>query len=278
VIVSFASVRLRRLAVSALVLSAVLSPDGAAAECQGEDGGSSMVAEIRGGDTLILEDGRAVRLFGALLPIRGAGSDSTSKIREDAEKQITDLVMGEVVQLQVDAARRDRYGRVIAQVFVTNGEQRIWLQERLVASGLARVISSRDNRHCIAELLAAEKTARESSQGAWRTGLFSVKSAASEDILTGLAQNYEIVEGKVENIAEVKGRVYLNFGRNWRRDFTAVISGDALKLFPGEVEALGKLRGQQVRVRGWLENVNGPSIIITHPEQLEQLTSGTAAQ
>jgi hypothetical protein len=33
-----------------------------------------------------------------------------------------------------------------------------------------------------------------------------------------------------------------------------------------------------VRVRGWLENVNGPSIIITHPEQLEQLTSGTASR
>src|SRR5687768_9835023 len=135
--------------------------------------------------------------------------------------------MGSIVQLQVDAARRDRYGRAMAQVFTMKGEQRVWLQEKLISSGLARVISSKDNRRCIPELLAAEKTARDSSQGAWRAGLFSIKSAVSEEILAGLAQNYEIVEGKVENIAEVKGRVYLNFGRNWRRDFTVVISADA---------------------------------------------------
>lgn len=248
------------------------------AECQGEDGGSSMVAEIRGGDTLILQDGRSVRLFGALLPRRGREGDSATKPREDAEKQIAELVMGQVVQLQLDELRRDRYGRVMAQIFVTRGNERIWLQEKVVSAGLARVISSKENRRCIPELLAAEKAAREGQQGAWRSGLFSVRSAASEDILIGLAQNYEIVEGKVENIAEVKGRIYLNFGRNWRRDFTAVIPSDAVKLFASDAEGLSKLKGQQVRVRGWLDTINGPSITLTHPEQLEQLTSGTAAQ
>jgi hypothetical protein len=89
VIVSMTHERLRRLAVPVMLPSSVfLSPAGFAAECQGEDGGSSMVVEIRGGDTLILEDGRAVRLFGALLPRRGAASDGASKIREDAERLI----------------------------------------------------------------------------------------------------------------------------------------------------------------------------------------------
>jgi micrococcal nuclease len=267
--------------VASVILGAVAfgSSSGAAlAECRGDDGGSSLVAEIRGGDTLILEDGRSVRLFGALLPRRGAGQDPGLQAREAVEKQIAELTMGQVVQLQLDTVRRDRYGRVMAQIFVTRGEERIWLQEKLIAAGLARVISSRDNRRCIPELLAAEKHARDNRQGYWATGLFSVKPAASEEVLAGLAQSFEIVEGRIENVAEVRGRIYLNFGKNWRRDFTATLSGDALKLFPGEAEALNKLKGQLVRVRGWLENVNGPSIIITHPEQLEQLTSGTAAR
>jgi endonuclease YncB( thermonuclease family) len=272
--------RLRRLAAAALVapLPLLSAPGTALAECRGEDGGSSLVVEIRGGDTLILQDGRAVRLFGTLLPRRGRDGELGEQARDAAERQISELAAGQVVHLELDAMRRDRYGRVIAQVFVTQGEQRVWLQEKLVAGGLARVLSSKDNRRCIGELLAAEKTARDTRQGHWATGVFSVKPAASEDVLAALAQSFEIVEGRVENVAEVKGRIYLNFGRNWRRDFTATIPVDAVRLFPGETEGLGKLKGQVVRVRGWIENVNGPSVLVTHPEQLETLTSGTASR
>jgi micrococcal nuclease len=280
VIVSSARMRLRRLAAAALAapLPLLFAAGMALAECRGEDGGSGLVVEIRGGDTLILQDGRAVRLFGTLLPRRGRDGEPGEQAGDAAERQIGELASGQVIHLELDAARRDRYGRVIAQVFVTRGEQRIWLQEKLVAGGLARVMSTKDNRRCIAELLAAEKTARDNRQGHWATGVFSVKPAASEDVLAGLAQSFEIVEGRVENVAEVKGRIYLNFGRNWRRDFTATVPVDAVKLFPGEAEGLGKLKGQVVRVRGWIENVNGPSMLVTHPEQLEILTSGTAAR
>jgi hypothetical protein len=102
--------------------------------------------------------------------------------------------------------------------------------------------------------------------------------ASSEDVLAGLAQSYEVVEGRIETVAEVRGRTYLNFGRNWRRDFTVTVAGDAAKLFNGQNEGLAGLKGRLVRVRGWIENVNGPSINLTHPEQLEILESDTAAR
>jgi micrococcal nuclease len=271
-------IKLRWPATATFLLFSVFSNGALYAQCQGDDGGASLVTEIRGGDTLILEDGRSVRLFGALLPRRGGDIETASQARDAAEKQIAELALGKVVQLQLGAARRDRYGRIMAQVFVGQGEERIWLQEKLIANGLVRVMSSKENRLCILGLLAAEKAARDGRLGNWASGLFSVKPAASEDLLAGLAQSFEIIEGRVENVAEVKGRVYLNFGRNWRRDFTATMSGDAVKLFPGEAGALSKLKGQLVRVRGWLENMNGPSISITHPEQLELLSSEAASQ
>jgi micrococcal nuclease len=276
VIVPLFHIRLRLTAPTFLALFALVSSNGTLhAECRGDDGGSSLVTEIRGGDTLILEDGRSVRVFGALLPRRGGHNETALQAREAAERQIAELTMGKVVQLQLDPVRRDRYGRVMAQVFVTKDEQRIWLQEKLIAEGLARVMSSKENRGCVSELLAAEKTARDNRQGHWATGLFSVKPAASEDLLAGLTQSFEIIEGRVDNVTEVRGRVYVNFGRNWRRDFTATIPADALKLFPGEAASLGKLKGQVVRVRGWVENVNGPSVTVTHPEQLELLVDST---
>ena len=247
------------------------------AECAGDDGGSSLVADIRGGDTLILEDGRSARFAGVLLPKRTGGSGVTAEARTTAEKAIADLVTGQKVELRLDSGHRDRYGRLLAQIFVTKDGQRIWVQERLIALGLARVISSKDNRLCVPELLGVEKTARETSQGQWRTGLFSVKPATSEDMLLGLTQSYEIVEGRIENVADVRGRTYLNFGKNWRRDFTVAVPSDVARLFAGQTDLAG-LKGRLVRVRGWIEDVNGPSISLTHPEQLEILESGTALQ
>jgi micrococcal nuclease len=241
----------------------------AGGECKGDDGGASLVAEIRGGDTLILRDGRAVRMAGVLIPRRGAEGDIAMKAREIAEKQIADLLLGQTVELHLDERQRDRYGRVLAQLFVSQDGERVWIQEKLVSAGLARVISFKDNRRCIPALLATEKTARDTGAGHWGSGHFSVLPANSEDALSSLVQNYEIVEGNVENVAEVRGRIYLNFGKNWRRDFTATIAGDAIKLFPEGTAALTALKGRSVRVRGWVENINGPSIAITHPEQLE---------
>lgn len=248
----------------------------AATGCQGDDGGSSLVTEIRGGDTLILEDGRAVRPMGVLIPKRASEAGVTAQARYDAEKALSELVLGKVVFFSLDTRTRDRYGRLLAQISVAHGAERIWVQERLIAQGLARVISFKDNRRCVLELLALEAAAREGRQGHWASGIFTVKTAAAEQTLSDLAQSYEIVEGKIENVAEVKGRIYLNFGSNWRKDFTVTIASEAAKLFPGEGQALSALAGKSVRVRGWIENFNGPSISLTHPEQLEVLEASLA--
>ncbi len=51
------------------------------------------------------------------------------------------LATGTVVELGFDEGRSDRYGRLLAQVFVVSGEARRWLQEELIAQGLGRVYS-----------------------------------------------------------------------------------------------------------------------------------------
>ena len=151
------------------------------------------------------------------------------------------------------------------------------MQERLIASGVAEVMSSKDNRRCIPELLSVENTARESRQGQWGTGLFSIQPASAEDTLANLAQSYAIVEGRVENVAEAGNRIYLNFGKNWRRDFTIAVPKEAAALFEGHRETLMGLEGRSVRVRGWIESLNGPSISLSHPEQLEILTGAVTS-
>jgi endonuclease YncB( thermonuclease family) len=266
-------------AVCAVLLAMLLAaPIRAWAECTGEDGGGGVVAEISDGDTLILDDGRAVRLVGMLGPKRARGGP-VSEARADMENAVRDLTLGKKVTLQLDERKRDRYGRLLAQVKVIGDDAPpVWVQGKIIGAGLARVISSPDNRLCITELLALENQARKAQAGLWRSGFFTIRHAEAEDLLTGLAEAYEIVEGQVSNVTEIRGKTYINFGQNWRRDFTAFVSAESTKRF-GASEAdggtppiaLADLGGRRIRVRGWMKNFNGPSITVTHPEQIEIL-------
>jgi len=256
---------------------------GAQAECKGEDGGIGVVTDIQDGETLILEDGRAVRPAGMLGPKRARGGPA-SEARGEMEKALSDLVLGKQVMLRLGERKRDRYGRLLAQIMVTRDNETIWVQERLIAEGLARVISFPENRLCTVELLVKEDEARRARKGLWQSGFFAIRSADAEDLLSRMAQSYEIIEGEVRSVADIKGRTYLNFGENWRKDFTAFISPQTAKLFGGAPAAgpmtsfdANALKGKRIRVRGWLKNFNGPSITVTHPEQIEILEQKSAA-
>ena len=79
------------------------------------------------------------------------------------------------------------------------------------------------------------------------------------------------MEGRVLLADEAQGRVYLNFGRSWKDDVTAVIDRGALKLFSASGLDPLKLQGALVRIRGWVDDLDGPRIEITHPGQIEVL-------
>jgi len=82
---------------------------------------------------------------------------------------------------------------------------------------------------------------------------------------------FQLVEGQIVAPAKAKGDVYLNFGEDWRTDFTVLIPRKALRLF--KEAALDPLAwtGRRIRVRGWVFSRNGPMIEATHPEQIELL-------
>ncbi len=68
-----------------------------------------------------------------------------------------------------------------------------------------------------------------------------------------------------------QGPRYLNFGDDWRTDFTISIAPKSVRLFKAAGIELGTYEGRSVRVRGWLKSFNGPMIEATHPEQIEVL-------
>ena len=91
--------------------------------------------------------------------------------------------------------------------------------------------------------------------------------------LLARAGQYELVEGRVLLADRSGGRVYLNFGRYWKEDFTAVIEAPALRLFAESGFDPLALEDALVRIRGWVDDRDGPRIEVTHPEQIEVLAT-----
>lgn len=262
--------------VAALVL---LLPAGAASAVEAaaptplaalEPGGSATVAEIVDGDTLVLADGRQVRLVGIQTPKLPLGRPDFPAwpLAEAARTALAELALGREAGLAIGGAALDRHGRTLAHLHVDG----TWLQGALLARGLARVYSFSDNRALAAEMLALEAAAREAGRGIWADPWYRVLPAA--ELAADPARwrdSFQIVEGEVVDVAVVRNRAYLNFGDDWRSDFTVVLDPAALKLFAAAGRPLESLEGRRIRVRGWIKSFNGPMIDATHPEQIEEL-------
>jgi hypothetical protein len=71
--------------------------------------------------------------------------------------------------------------------------------------------------------------------------------------------------------ALVRGGGYLNFGADYKTDFTLSFSRESLRSLQERGVDFKSLQGVRVRARGWLRWFNGPLIDVTHPEQIEVL-------
>lgn len=239
------------------------------------DGPRGLVTEVTDGDTVHLDNGLIVRLVGMQAPKLALGRPGFEDwpLGDVAKAALEQLVLRKPVQLRYGGEEKDRYGRFLAQLYVVDGGSELWVQGAMVASGYARVYAYADNRACLASLLAAEGRARADRLGIWRDPYYSVLKAEQPSALADRQGQYQLVEGRVLLAEQARGRVYLNFGRNWTEDFTAVIGERALPLFAESgLDPLG-LSGALVRVRGWVDDKDGPRIEVTHPEQIEVLAT-----
>ncbi len=264
-----------RYAVSLFALVAGLAMPLAALACEGlVNGPQGVVTSVTDGDTVILDNGLVVRLVGIQAPKLPRGSDDFAAWpRSDAARAALEaLVGGKQVRLRHGGERLDRHGRSLGQLFVV-GEPELWVQRQMVADGYARAYSFPDNRSCMADLLSAEGRARLNRLGIWGDPYYAVRRADRPSELSGRSGHYELVEGRVLAAEQAGGRVYLNFGRTWKTDFTVVIDKTALGRFGKDGLDPLKLADALVRVRGWVDDYDGPRIEVTHPEQIEILAT-----
>jgi endonuclease YncB( thermonuclease family) len=208
--------------------------------------------------TLDLADGRRVRLAAVLAPRAG------EPFAVEFHRRLSEAVAGRSIWLAFDGQTTDRYGTLIAHIFTDVG----WAQQELVAAGLARVRTLPDATSCVAQLINEEAAARAGSRGLWALPRYRVRGP---DDLEDDIGTFQIVEGRVAAVTVRRGRVYVNFGADYRSDFTVTIAPrDARRLAKQGVDPVSWAH-KKVRVRGWLSRLNGPEMELTHAAQIQIL-------
>ncbi len=257
-----------RLATAALAL--LTMAEALSAQCALQAGPARAVTQVLDAETLRLDDGSEVRLAGILAPgAPDAASDTTFwPPAQEAKAALEALVAGQSVEIASLESRGDRYGRLVAHVFVARDRRRIWVQGALLATGHARVQALGGGTTCLDELMGHERVAFHAHRGLWSNAAYQVRSATETFELMRYRHTFQLIEGEIAEVADVKGRVYLNFGADWRSDFTAGIDKARGPGWPADFKAL---KGERVRVRGYIERRNGPYIELAHPSQLEVL-------
>lgn len=222
------------------------------------------------GATFRLADGREVRLAG----VAAVGAmDGDAEASKRATAALDALVAGKRVVLHGRAGLADRYGKLIAQVFVS-GEGASWLQADLVSAGVLRVAPEISEVACAMPLLNLEARAREAGKGMWQEARFAIEQADHIEALSAAAGRFAVVEGVIRRVGETSSHTYLDFGRRYNEDFTIMIPRSARAGFAAAGVELKALRGRHVRVRGVLFSSGGPAIEIRKPASLEILAGG----
>src|SRR5262249_1056234 len=230
-------------------------------------GPTRAVVRVFDAETVLLDDNEEVRLIGALAP---RSPDLSAKAvawppEEATAAALRALVEGRSVSLAFSGRERDRYGRRLAHLFLDRDGERVWVQGELLTHGNARAYGLPESYACMHALVAHERVARDAGIGLWANAAYAVRSASRTRELLTRRNSYEIVSGTVAKVAVTKARTYLNFGADWRSDFTAGIEARVLRANPEWAKTLAALEGRNVQARGWSQSRNGSSIDIEAP-------------
>ncbi len=132
------------------------------------------------------------------------------------------IVAGHDVTLRGPDDTPDRYGRQPAFVF------RRWLRHSrckslLLAQGEALVSADVTDKECAPQPDRRRSGGARAKRGTWADPAAIKNTESPGDILAGIGR-FTVVEGKVLSVRQAGATTYLNFGRNWTRDFAVTIS------------------------------------------------------
>lgn len=219
------------------------------------------ISRVQDGDTIILRDGRKLRLIGINTPELPREDSPGQPFAQEARAALASLLeSNNEIGLRFDEQRVDRYGRLLAHLYLAGGES---VQARLLQQGYAAAIAVPPNlwnQECYQQ---AEERATRAGLGLWRLGYY--QPLATTDIGPALADDgFRFVHGRVVRSGAGANAVWLNL----EGGLALRIARPDLRYFPGFQPR--DLVGKVVIARGWLRARGAaPVMQVRHPSALK---------
>ena len=249
--------------------------------CGLEAGPSRAVAAVIDGDTVRLDDGREVRLIGLIAPRAEDARAPADNWPPEAEsrKALAARLIGRTVSLAFQGPRADRYGRVLAHLFVDDAGETQWVQATHLEAGQARAFAPTEHAACMPQLITREQRARAAVRGLWANAAYQVRPADRPGELARYRGTFQLVAGRVARVSGTRTLVILDLvsseaaakdrtGRD-RTGFRVVWNRAVKDMAEAGGRRNGGLSGADILVRGWVETRRGPEIELLGPSQIE---------
>lgn len=209
------------------------------------------------GDSLTLADGRQVRLIGINAPEFGSDGRPDQPLAHAARERVNALARGRNVRLRYDRERMDRYGRLLAYVFLPDGRD---LQETLLREGLGWFVAVAPNTARLPIYRRSEARAQAERRGVWARPEYEPVAA---DQLPPGRSGFMRISGTVAAVHTGREGFELQLAPGVRLLVSRAIA-DSCAASPD------CFRGKRVLARGWMTAYKGSSRMrITHPAMLE---------
>jgi endonuclease YncB( thermonuclease family) len=228
----------------------------------------SKVRYVYDGDTLQLNDGRKIRLIGINAPELKSDGKPAQAYANEAKKALTSLFnKDKSIALVYGKDKKDRYGRLLAHVFLADGQN---VQALLLKQGFANAITIPPNTQFASCYLEMESFARCSMNGLWKnTNILDAKSLEHQH------SGFHLIMGRLENINTSNNGIWLDIDNR----LTIGIRPDDQPRF--DMKRLNTMLNQAVIVRGWLSESNRSTpfyLRLRHPLSLQLLSTYSCAE
>jgi micrococcal nuclease len=225
------------------------------------------VEEVIDGDTIIIDDGRdsQVRYLGIDTPeiaIQGSPGDP---LAEEAKIFNERLVEGKRVRLELDQDKYDRYGRLLAHVFVGG----IHVNKEMLRNGYGLPLVIEPNKKYSELMYSAAEEAKSQRKGVWRDLTELRHPSGNNEFLIDVtkADRYEgkrvVARGVINDAVEKEKVTVLSI----EEGLNIVIFSDDMNNFEFfGIEPAHYYKGKNVEVTGRVRMYKGePEIIVDHP-------------
>lgn len=221
------------------------------------------VAQVTDGDSLVLGDGRRLRLIGVNTLELHTPAKADRQLAEQASHTLRSLLAGQHASMVPGIDMQDSHGRLLAHLRLTDGRDAAHI---LVDQGLALAVAVGNNTRCADSLASVEKRARETRRGVWQSpGPWFIG-----ETLTGREHGFHVITGTVLNVTGRGARttwhlangLHVIRGRHWPRDADL------------HTDVPDRPTGSKVEVRGWLETSSGRQrLTLHHPANLKLISN-----